>query len=384
MSTYHIETDKGTYEVEVADAPQTQQPPASPPSFGDTVMASAKDVLTSPKRIVQGMTPQNLTEQAPVLGAVGGEMAAGPAGAAVGAGAGTILKRVTDPVYGRPSAPVEPGPVMGLNNLWSPKEAIAPMAQTAVAGLPGTTEGQAITKSIGKGLAKVGQSFSGARADILEQGAKQGYQTYLAPSMTKASDTFAEALGPEGQATMKQTASQAFDPALGQARQLATHIGSKIEAGETVSPLDALKARQATDRVISATPVWDAKARSALYDWRNTFDKIIQDQAGPLKDASTTYRQAIVKDALLKPLPVNKHGEYSRLAPMLAGLAGGVGGIGGHNKTGGALGTAGYLLATSPLAMGAAATTLGAISPEVRTAALAKFIDKITTKENSQ
>lgn len=362
---------KPASKFEYLDTQSQQQPqPDTSGSFPEA-RAAIKNLVTTPMKIAKSLTPEKMSEQAPVLGAVGGEMLAGPAGAAIGAGTGQIVKRIADLAYGR----VQPGAAMN-----PAKEAVAPMIQSATAGLPGTTQWQAVTKVIGKGLAKAGQAFSGTRADVLQQAAKQGYSTYGAPSLAKAQDVFAEALGPEGQQAMKQTASQAFDPALGQARALATDIGTRLEGGETISAIDALKARQATDRVISATPFWDAKARQALFDWRNTFDEVIKTQGGPLKEASSTYRKAIVKDAILKPLPVNKHGEYSRLAPMLASLAGGVGGVGGHDARGGALGTAGYLLGTSPLAMGAAATTLGAINPVVRQAALAAFIDKVTTK----
>ena len=257
------------------------------------------------------------------------------------------------------------------------QEAVGPMIQSAVAGLPGTTEGQAAIKTVGKGLSKVGQAFSGARSDVLQQAAKQGYSTYGAPSLPQAQHAFAEALGPEGQAAMKQTASQSFDPMLSQARTIATEIGTRIEGGEAVSALDALKARQATDRVISSTPLWDAKARSALFDWRNTFDDILKTQSGPLSKASSQYRKAVVRNSLLKPLPVNKHGEYSRLAPMLASMAGGIGGLSGHDARGGVLGTAGYLVGTSPLVMGAVATTLGSFSPTARTAILSELVDRL-------
>lgn len=97
-------------------------------SFGETVMASAKDVLTSPGRILQNSTPERISEHAPVLGAVGGEMLAGPLGAAAGAGGGQILKRMADVAYGR----VQPSEAMD-----PVKEATVPMIQSTVAGIPG-------------------------------------------------------------------------------------------------------------------------------------------------------------------------------------------------------------------------------------------------------
>ena len=60
---------------------------------------------------------------------------------------------------------------------------------------------------------------------------------------------------------------------------------------------------------------------------------------------------------------------------MLASMAGGIGGLGGHDTRGGVLGTAGYLLGTSPLAMGLVSTTLGSFSPTARQALISKFVD---------
>src|ERR1051326_6571972 len=84
-----------------------------------------------------------------------------------------------------------------------------------------------------------------------------------------------------------------------------------------------------------------------------------------MKAASQNYRAAILKDNLTKPFPVNKHGEYSRLAGMLSTLGGSVAGsIAGHQSglKGGILGAAaplGVAVALSPLSMGGLASTGG-------------------------
>lgn len=366
-------------ELEEQEAGGQAQEPAAPsqpnPSFMENLGAAAKNVMTAPVKLAPNLTPEKLSSYLPVAGTVAGGAIGGPLGSAVGAGLGQIGSRIADIGYGR----VDPSEAMNPTS-----EAIAPMAQTAVGAIPDVSGvvkagSRTLSQAVGKGLAKAGQAFSGARADVLEQAAKQGYSTYSAPSMKRASEIFGDAVGPEGQAALKQSASQAFDPALGEARSIATDLGTRLESGQTISAIEALKAKQATDRVISATPFWDTNKRNALFDWRKKFDDVIATQNGPLKDASTTYRKAIVKDSLLKPLPVNKHGEYSRLAPMLASVAGGIGGVGNQDLQGGAMGTLGYLGATSPLAMGAVATTIGAINPQVRKAAMAAFVQKIAS-----
>ncbi len=362
------------------DLAQSQNQQPVDPSFMDSVGSGIKNAVTAPARLAPNLTPEKMSPYLPEAGTVIGGAFAGPLGSAAGAGLGQIGKRMADLAYGR----VDPGEA--TNPL---SEAIAPMAQTAVGGLPdvsGVVKAgtRTLSQAVGKGLAKAGQSFSGAKADMLEQAAKQGYSTYTAPSMKRASEIFSEAIGPEGKAALKTSAAEVYDPALGQARSFAAEMAERVEKGETITAIEALKAKQATDRVISSTPFWDRTKRGDLYDWKTKFDGIMASQNGPLKEASNTYRQAIVKNELTKPLPVNKHGEYSRLAPMLASVAGGVGGVGSQDVKGGALGTLGYLGATSPLAMGAVATTIGAINPAVRRAAMAAFIDKITTKENTK
>jgi hypothetical protein len=349
----------------IPTASQNQEQTQPQPSFMDTVGSVAKNVLTAPVRMVKNLTPEKMSTQLPAIGAVAGEMIYPPGGGAVGAGLGQIGKRIADLGYGR----VQPSEAM--NPI---KEAITPMVQTAVAGIPAVSGvfqagKKTVAQAITKGLAKAGQTLSGAKQDVLEQAAKQGLLTYTAPSLPKAQKIFSQALGPEGQVAMKQSVSDTFDPAVGQARSIATEIGTKIEKGEPITAIDALKARQATDRVISATPVTDKLKRKALYDWRSKFDDIMSSQSGDLKNASDLYRKAIVKNQLLSPTRLNKSGEPSAFLPLVLGAGG--------RSAEGILQT---LLGTSPFAWGAGATTVGAIPPVVRQAALASFIDKITTK----
>lgn len=347
---------------------QSQSQPDT--SMLDVAKYAAQAPFTQPYEAVKfgAQNPEKLPSQLPAMGAVAGELLAGPPGAAIGAGLGQIGKRIGDIGLGN----TQPGDAMN-----PAKEAVTPMIQSAIAGIPGVSGflqpgKQTVAQSAIKGLAKAGQTLSGAKKDVLEQAVKQGYSTYAAPSLPKAQEIFGQALGPEGQAALKQSATEVFDPALGKARSIATEIGTKLENGDPITAIEALKARQATDRVISATSITDKSARQALFDWRTKFDDIITNQNGPLAKASDLYRKAIVKDQLLSPTRLNKSGEPSAFLPMIVG----------HGMMGKGIESGlGVLTGTSPAVWGAGATSLGAITPEMRQAALASFIDRVTTKE---
>jgi hypothetical protein len=354
-------------EEQEAGGDASQAAPAQAPqsSMVDVAKFAATAPFAQPIQAVKETVqhPESIPAYLPTMGAVGGEIAGGPAGAAVGAGLGQIGKRIGDLAFGN----VQPSEAM------SPaKESVAPMAQAFAAGLPGTTQGKALTAKVGNTLARYGETLSGAKQDILAQGAKQGYSTYAAPSIPKAQEIFAQALGPEGQAALKPNAADAFDAALGNARKIASDVGTKVENGVPVSAIEALKARQATDRVISGTPVTDKKTLGLLYDWRNKFDSIMGSQSGALADASTKYRQAIVKDTLLNPTRLTKSGKPSAFLPLVLGAGG---------RT--AEGVVQALLGTSPAVWGLGATTVGSITPEIRQAAMSELIRRYSERNKN-
>jgi hypothetical protein len=316
----------------------------------------AKQVATmSPQ--VQKMT----ANAAPVLGGIAGM----PFGlGAPGAAAGEFVKNAANTVLDPASVPKTPlgnfASTVGAGVAQEPKILGAIPGVSQVGEMAGNLAGK-IAGKVGTGAAKFAEALTGAKANVLEQGARQGLSTYAAPSLPKAQEIFGQALGPEGQSAVRQGASEAFDPSLGKARALATEIGTKLEQGKPISAIEALQARQATDRVISATPITDKLSRNALYGWRNQFDNELSSQSGPLADASRTYRQAIVKDTLLNPLKITKQGQISQVAPMVATLAASAGAGSGHRR-GAGMGGLGYLAASSPALAGLAATTGGSVA----------------------
>ena len=335
------------------------------PSFGDTTMSALRSL--SPASIAPNLTPENLSPYLPVAGAVAGGMF-GPAVAAIGAGGGQILSRMADVGYGRVPA----------SDAMDPKtEAIGPMVQSAAAGIPDVSGvlsagKRTLGEAVVRGFAKTGQTLSGVKQDVLEQAHRQGVKTYLAPSVSKAQENFGKALGPEGQAAMKTPLDDVFDPALGNARSLAKEAAEKMAKGETLTATEALKARQATDRIISATSQKDKMARNALFDIRKKFDEVMTSQSGSLKKASTDYRKALVKSHILSPTRLNKGGEPSAFLPLVLGAGGR-----------GLAGVASTLTGTSPMMWGLGATVTGSVSPTARRALVAEFVDRITMKRQS-
>lgn len=304
---------------------------------GNTLLA-AKGMAQDPATAVRSPTVQ---AGLPIAGGVVGGIPGAMTGDALRQMAGVAVAPETVPktAFGKMAS------VLGAGIAQEPK------VLNAIPGVPQVSEmaGNLMAK-MGKGAARLGETLTGVKAKDLTQAAKQGISTYLAPSLEKASDIFGKAVGPEGAKALKVPAEEAFDSALSNARSFAKDIGSKIEQGQPVSSIDALKARQATDRVISSTPVMDKLTRRSLYDWRSKFDDIISSQNGPLKDASDIYRKAIVKDKILNLTRLNKSGEPSAFLPMLAG----------HSMAGkGIEGGLGMLTGTSPLVAGLAATVGG-------------------------
>lgn len=341
--------------------------------MGDVALQAAKSAVTAPYDATKAMldNPDEVRKQAPAAGAI----LAGPF-APVGAGLGQIASRMAGIAYG-----TEP-PADNVN--FSPKEAIAPVIQTVVAGLPETPAGQVVTNTLKKGYGKAAETLSGLKRDITQTVFKKGIGAYNAPSLPKAQQIFGEALGPEGRAALAEQgkAANAFDSELSNARAKAIEIGTKIENGETVTAIDALEARQATDRVISSTSWKDKKARELLFGWRNLFDNELAGQSGgKLADASRTYRSAIVKDKITTPTRMNKSGEASAFLPMILGSGPlGIGYATGNTKRG-AQATAMGLAASSPMVWGAGAAALGTINPQVRQAILAELISRMANKK---
>lgn len=364
-------------------------------SFQDTALGAVKNAAVDFATDVAG--PKNLYntygQSLPQRGAIIGGSVGGTPGAALGGGLGQIAKNMMGIGAGDPNAPTTP---------WA--AAVPAMGQTFAAGLmqepkmleaiPGVSQvNQMVSKAGSKfsgGLAKLGEAFTGAKAKTLEQAAKQGLSTYAAPSLEKAGEIFgkaAESVGVGGRPPLKQV----IDPALQTARKVALDVGDKLEKGLDIGAGEALHARQAIDRIYNATSLLDRSTRGHLADLRTAFDDVIAGKSGALKEASTLYRKAIVKDTLLNPFKITKQGQYSAVAPMVATLAASAG-MGSGHKAGSGMGALGYLAASSPMMAGLGATAGGSAvrglqtlgqDPAVRQA-LMGVLQKLMAKKSAQ
>lgn len=322
-----------------------------------TIKEQVPDILKQAGQAALASSPANLTKNLfqtdpATMQRVGGgalPIMGGFYGGGPGAMVGEALRQET----GRALAPdtVPKTPLRRLASTLAAGVMQEPEILNAIPGVPQTKQVLSnVASKFGKGLARAGETLSGLKKDITKQVYEKGFSAYSAPSLPKAQQIFGDALGPEGQAAMKQGAAEAFDPALGKAREIATQIGAKIENGEPVTAIEALKARQATDRVISATPITDKISRKALYGWLNQFDNELASQSGKLADASRTYRNAIVKDKITNLTRMNKSGEPSAFLPMIVG----------HSMAGkGIEGGLGMLTGTSPAVWGLGAAAAG-------------------------
>lgn len=327
---------------------------------------------------------------------VGGAVGGVP-GAALGEFGRQAVNTVVNPEANPKTALGRFASVVGASVMQEPK------ILNAIPGVPKVAQmASNLVAKTGRGMAKAVQAFSGGKAgDFIETAAK-GAKTYTAPSLEKASAKYGAVLkklpGEEVAPTMVEHITSAITPEASAGNKFLVDIGKKLDAGELINARQALKAKQSLDDVIDTVPIWQLQRRAKLFDLKRTFDEVLSNQSGPMKQASDTYRAAILKNNMTKFLPVNKHGEYSRLAPMLTGLASTVGGtvagLEGGKKSGliGALAPLASMVALSPGTLGLGAAGIGGVSrglnvlgknPVVRQA-LMQVLDKILQSKKAQ
>lgn len=350
------------------------------PTYAEALKLVPKMLPVALEDTVKRIGPSTL----PILGGAAGA----PFGlAAPGAALGQFAKNAINTVANPQEVPKTPlgnfADVVGAGIMQEPKILKAIPGVSQVADKVGSVVGNSMSK-VGTGIAKLMEATTGGKANQFIQAAKQGLSTYGAPTMEKAQQIFgeaAESAGAGGRPPLKQV----IDPALQTARKVALDIGGKLEKGADISAGEALQARQAIDRIYNATNLRDRATRGHLAELRTAFDGVMTGKSGALKEASTLYRKAIVKDTLLNPFKITKQGQISAVAPMVATLAASAG-LGSGHKEGTGIGALGYLAASSPLMAGLAATTGGSATrglmklgenPAIRQALL-QTLEKIT------
>jgi hypothetical protein len=334
------------------------------PAFEDTLPVEGGQSTAEPspwKRRVSDWLVHPLVEGSAVgLGGAAGATLAAPAGPAASLGGalamgGAMLSPArraaegVDRMMGLNPPPPKPllnefGEGVEMEGAGRAMNAAAPVAKR-------------LFRSGAQKMAKLGQTISGAPAQDLMTAYDQGLSTYRGPGMRKAGKLFDEAAIKSG-ANVEPSLEAILDPQLTQARQTALEVGKKLQAGQELTAQEALSGRQAVDRIKASTPWKDRKTLKALGDLRNQFAEAVAKVSPELQDASKIYRHAKVRSTLLKPMRINKSGDYSALLPMLGQMGGVLTTAATHNPVALAA-TTGAVLAGSPLAAGLGATLSG-------------------------
>lgn len=368
------------------DVPTSQSNiPPPPDGFTEDVgspdgQSAAGDPQGKPQDWISKIYTPAIEGGAMTIGAGGGAALGSPAGPVGSVLAGSGMAAAMLPPAKRFAASIDQ--MRGINNPLNQPKPLFQQAKDAASdfgeGAVMETGGKVINagaeaaapyvkpifRNVAQKLAKSGSFVSGAKPQDLMQAYDQGVvKTYGAPNLEKAGSIFEDAAHKAGVNTAP-TLEATLDPQLTQARAKAMEVGQKLQAGQALTAQEALEARQAVDRISAATPVKDRKTLGALSDLRNQFQDALSQISPDLQDASRTYRQAIVKNNLSKPWPVNKNGTPSKLLPAINAAGSIVAGAAAHNPA--VLGTAvAYPLATSPLAAGVTAATVGDASRAV-------------------
>lgn len=373
-------TDPGQYGHLADDALSHYTQSIQQPSFQSQIPG----ILKQAGNAVLGSSPANLTQKfmetdpgtmtrmagpgLPIVGGMAGLMSPVPGGAAAGAMAGEgIRQSMANAFAPETGAKTIPGQLASIAATGVMQE---PKILNEIPGVKNVSEmaGNLVSK-VGGGMARAAQAFSGGKSGEFIEAAKKGYATYGAPSKTEAGAAMGRIIdklpGKSVAPTMAEHIASAITPESSAGNKFLVDIGKRIDDGELITARQALKAKQSLDDVIDTVPIWQTKRRANLFELKKTFDDVLSNQSGELKQASNDYRAAVLKDNLTKFLPVNKHGEYSRLAPMLTSLASTVGvGVGSH-KGGtegsilGGLAPLAAMVALSPGSLGAGATSIG-------------------------
>lgn len=317
---------------------QTQQSQAAPSqSFPEAAMAAFKQTTAPIVSAAKALHPRNLTGLLPTAGMIAGTALEGGVPGpltAGGAGLGSIAQRMADIAYGQGA----PAPTQSF----APKEAIMPMVNTALAGVPATSEGQAVGEKAGealsylkdkfaKALPKVGQSLTGKSAVKVSRLMKD--PTAILPeslggskSVEDASEAYGKALEtapvhhPEGYVT-KGLDKIEFDPFSennSDAADIARTVRQKWLAGEPISAQEAFNAKRATDYTWpKVVKEGNAERIRLLSEFKNGMDDVLSDQSGHFLKASKDYARARLGADFTQILPRTKTGDISTVKTLL-------------------------------------------------------------------
>lgn len=317
-----------------------QEQSQTPQSILETIKASAHQVASPLVKAGQALQPKNLTGLLPMAGMIAGTAVAPGIGTAAGAGLGSIIQRMADLAYGQGAPPPTPG------QNFSPKEAIWPMVNTAMAGIPGTPQGQAVGEKAGEVLSslkdKFSKSFSKVSGVLTGKGSVRTARlindpTVILPeslggskSVEDASSAYGEALANDKTLIplknrkgftrgITKTEFSPFSRGAKEAEKTAQSVWDKWKAGKEINAQEAFDAKRATDKMWPAV----VKERNAeqirqLSEFKTAMDDVLSSQgAGPFQEASKDYARARLGADFTQILPRTKTGDISTVKTLL-------------------------------------------------------------------
>jgi hypothetical protein len=321
----------------------SQSPQAPSQSLPDALKASFQQTTKPIVSAATALQPKNLTGLLPTAGMMAGTAVAPGIGTAAGAGLGSIAQRMADLAYGQGAPPPTPG------QSFAPKEAIWPVANTAMAGLPETPIGQAAGEKVGdvlsalkdkfvKTFPKVAQATTGKSAVKVARLIKD--PTAILPesmggamSVDKASQQYGEALANDKTLIpledqkgftrgIRKTEFSPFSRGQKEAEEKAQAIWDKWKAGEPINAQEAYDAKRATDQ-LWPTVVKERNAEQirALSEFKTSMDDVLSSQgAGPFQKASKNYARARLGADFTQVLPRTKTGDISTVKSLILPL----------------------------------------------------------------
>jgi hypothetical protein len=301
----------------------------APQSIGDAFKGSFHQAVDPLVSVAQKLHPRNLTWALPMAGAVAGTAIMPGAGTAAGAGLGSIAQKMANLVYGTTPPVDATTSIAGIP--MAPKEAITPMLNTLMAGVPETTQGQAAGKAISsayesakpgfkKALSQVGQMLTGKSANKVRQVIED--PAAILPESLGGAKTVEDASAQYGQALDKSGLEKKlygpFSEGKSEADKDANLIYAKWKSGKDITPQEAFNAKRATDKLWPAV----VKERNAedireMSQFKTGMDDILSSQAGQFQKASKDYSRARLGSDFTQLLPRTKTGDISTVKSFL-------------------------------------------------------------------
>lgn len=244
--------------------------------------------------------------------------------------------------------------------------------------------------------ASIGEALSGTPKSNLSRAFKNGFvDSFFSPKTVEdAGDNYGKALTDlmGEHLTPEQQAAILINPR-GEANQVINETYTKFLKGDSLTPQEAVAARQAIKTVYPPETAKNMPRIATFMNFKSHLDDILSQAAPEFKQANDDYAASKLRSALLMFGRVNKSNpeEYSKLGEMIFGALGASVGFGRNSISDAGLAFASQA-AASPFAMGLVSSAIGTASratmkalsnPLIQRAASSALDDYFQSKQNS-